>query len=185
MIDTTSVGATTARVVFSSFADVPSPSSYEVRYRVGSSMTDCDFVDQSIRAPQVALDGAGIASVVLPDLKPSTSYAVGVKYDGASPHRSHLAWTTFSTVGARFTQLSGCFIATAAYGSALAPAVDAMRRVRDDLTGRSALFAAAADIYYRSGPAAADVLKKSDTARAVVRRLLGPAAALAEVATGR
>jgi hypothetical protein len=184
-VDPTSIGSTTARIQFSSAANVSQPSSYEVRYRVGQSLTDDDFLHQAVRAPQVVVDSAGMASVVLPDLKPATSYAVGVKYDGPCARRSQLAWTTFATPKAKFTQLSGCFIATAAYGSAMAPDVDALRRVRDDLTRRSALFAVAADLYYRSGPAAADALQKSDTARAVVRRLLGPAAALARVASGR
>jgi len=185
-IDATALSATTARVVFRGADATLSAPSYEVRYRAGSSMTDCDFRDQSIRAPQVTLDGGGTASVVLPDLKPSTVYAVGVRYERleGGPRQSQLAWTTFETPGPRFTQLSGCFIATAAYGSPLAPAVDAMRQVRDDLARRSPLFAAAADIYYRSGPAAAQVLKKSDTARAVVRRLLDPAARLSEVVGG-
>lgn len=184
MIEAAALAATTARVVFNGVTDAMA-ADYEVRYRVGSSMSECNFLEQSIRAPQVSLDTGGMASVVLPDLKPATTYAVGVKYQDTNARRSQLAWTAFATPGMRFTQLSGCFVATAAYGSALAPAVDAMRRVRDDLTRRSALFAAAADVYYRSGPAAADALKRSDTARAVVRRLLGPAVALSEVATGR
>jgi len=70
--------------------------------------------------------------------------------------------------------LSGCFIATAAYGSAMAPDVDAMRRVRDRLRPASTMFAVATDLYYRAGPAAAAVLGRSDTARALVRSLLAP-----------
>ena len=81
-----------------------------------------------------------------------------------------------------FTQLSGCFIATAAYGSALQPQVAAMRQARDALRARSPLFAAVADIYGREGPAAAAVVGTSDTARAAVRAALAPAAALAEAA---
>ena len=48
------------------------------------------------------------------------------------------------------------------------------------------MFAVATDLYYRSGPAAAEVLRRSDTARALVRRLLGPigAASKAAVALG-
>jgi hypothetical protein len=185
-IDPTTLTATTVRVVFTGAPSASQPSDYEVRYSVGKSLTDDDFLHQAISAPQVMLDGGGTSvSVVLPDLKPSTSYAVGVKYQGDCARKSQLAWITFDTTGAKFKQLSGCFIATAAYGSALDPAVDAMRQVRDDLTRRSPLFAAAADLYYRSGPAAAAVLKQSQTARAVVRRLLGPAAALATIAAGR
>jgi hypothetical protein len=161
---------------------------YDVRYRVGATMTADQFLHESIKAPQVAVGPPGTpASVELTDLKPATSYVMGVRYHaleaGACGVDSELAFVSFSTAGAKFKQISGCFIATAAYGSAMQPDVEAMRQVRDRLTSRSGLFAAAADLYYRSGPAAAEVIKQSDTARAVVRRLLGPAAALAEIAT--
>jgi hypothetical protein len=82
----------------------------------------------------------------------------------------------------KFTQLSGCFVATAAWGSAMAPDVAAMRKVRDRLRPQSTMFAVAADLYYRSGPAAAEVLRRSDTARALVRRFLGPIGAASKAA---
>jgi hypothetical protein len=61
--------------------------------------------------------------------------------------------------------------------------VSAMRLVRDRLRSESALFAVAADLYTRTGPAAADVLRRSDLARALARQLIGPlgSAALATV----
>ena len=86
----------------------------------------------------------------------------------------------FQTPGMKFTQLSGCFIATAAYGSAEEHSVAALRRVRDRLRRASTLFATATELYYRSGPAAAEVLRRSDTARALVRRLLRPVGEAAE-----
>ena len=60
--------------------------------------------------------------------------------------------------------------------------VDAMRKVRDRLRPQSTMFAVATDLYYRSGPAAAEVLRRSDTARALVRRLLGPIGAASKAA---
>ena len=42
------------------------------------------------------------------------------------------------------------------------------------------LFATATELYYRSGPAAAEALKRSDTARPLVRRLLRPVSEAAE-----
>jgi hypothetical protein len=80
----------------------------------------------------------------------------------------------------KFTQLSGCFVATAAYGSALEPRVAALRHARDRLAPASPLFAAAVDLYYRSGPAAAAVVGDSDVARSLARRVLAPFAGLAE-----
>ena len=66
-----------------------------------------------------------------------------------------------------------CFIATAAWGSTLEPAVSAMRRARDQLLAEVPLFAVAADLYGRSGPAAAGVLRRSDTARVLARAAAG------------
>jgi hypothetical protein len=62
--------------------------------------------------------------------------------------------------------------------------VAALRAVRDQLRARSALFAAATDLYYRSGPAAAALISRSETARALSRRLISPLAGLAEIAQG-
>ena len=92
-------------------------------------------------------------------------------------------YVRFKTPVMKFTQLSGCFVATAAYGSEMEPEVAALRSARDDLRPRSALFAAAIELYYRSGPAAAAVIGRSDTARALARRLIGPVAELAQAAS--
>jgi hypothetical protein len=80
----------------------------------------------------------------------------------------------------QFTQLSGCFIATAAYGSPMASDVQTLRRVRDGLRARSPLAAAAADVYARSSPPLADALRASEAARAVTRALLAPLVTLAK-----
>jgi len=88
-----------------------------------------------------------------------------------SPH----AVAEMTTSRIHYTQLPpGCFIATAAWGSAMEPTVVAMRRARDRLLAEVPLFAVAADLYGHSGPAAARVLGRSDTARVLVRQLLGP-----------
>jgi hypothetical protein len=79
-----------------------------------------------------------------------------------------------ATTRINFTKLSGCFVATAAFGSPLEPQVEVLRRVRDAMRKESAVFAAATDLYYRSGPPAAALIARSDVARAVVRTLLGP-----------
>ncbi len=95
---------------------------------------------------------------------------------------SDIALTAFVTPAQKFTQLSGCFVATAAYGSEMQPQVAALRSLRDTLRPRSGLVAAAVDLYYRSGPAAAAVIARSETARTLARRLLAPVAELAKVA---
>jgi hypothetical protein len=59
------------------------------------------------------------------------------------------------------------------------PEVGALRTLRDTLRPRSPLFAAATDLYTRSGPAAAAVIVRSEGARVLVRALIGPIVELA------
>jgi hypothetical protein len=48
------------------------------------------------------------------------------------------------------------------------------------------MFAVATDLYYRAGPAAAAVLSRSDTARALVRSVLAPVGTISQlVSLGR
>ncbi len=155
---------------------------YDIRYQTGTNITDEQF-GSAASAPQVMPGSPGsLASVSISNLKPGTDYAVAVRAVDPCGQVSPLATVTFKTPVMKFTQLTGCFVATAAWGSALAPDVDAMRKVRDRLRPASTMFAVATDLYYRSGPAAADVLRRSDTARALVRRLLGPIGAASKAA---
>jgi hypothetical protein len=155
---------------------------YDIRYQAGSTITDEQF-GSAASAPQVMPGTPGsLSSVSISNLKPATQYAVAVRAADPCGQVSPIATLTFKTPAMKFTQLSGCFVATAAWGSALAPEVAAMRKVRDRLRPRSTMFAVATDLYYRSGPAAAEVLRRSDTARALVRRFLGPIGAASKAA---
>jgi hypothetical protein len=155
---------------------------YDIRYLPGPAMTDDQF-GSGVVAPSVTPGSPGFVTTVrITSLKPSTEYTVGVKASDPCQQSSPLATYTFTTPAMKYTQLSGCFVATAAWGSAMAPEVAAMRKVRDRLQPASTMFAVATDLYYRSGPAAAEVLKRSDMARALVRRLLGPVGAASQAA---
>jgi len=113
-------------------------------------------------------------------LKPTTSYYVAVRANDVCAVPGPYVVGTMSTTNINFTKLSGCFVATAAFGTALEPRVQALREVRDELRPRSAAFATAVDLYYQSGPPAAGLIARSDSARALVRTLLGPVVALAQ-----
>ncbi len=161
-----------------------SVSSYEIRYLAtdDTTLTPDEFA-QATRANQVTPGQPGSEGVlVLQNLKPSQHYVVGIRSQGPCSGQSNVAMIDFMTPSQKFTQLSGCFVATAAYGSEMEPQVAALRWLRDSLRPKSGLVAAAVDLYYRSGPAAAAVIARSDTARTLARRLLGPAAELAEAA---
>ena len=89
-----------------------------------------------------------------------------------SAGRAPPTFQVFSTPAIPFSKLSGCFIATAAFGSDLAPEVATLRRLRDLATSRSALASAAVDLYYRSSPPLAATLAHSPVGRALVRTAL-------------
>lgn len=78
--------------------------------------------------------------------------------------------------------LDGCFIATAAYGSSLAPQVDVLRMFRERYLrphwfGRSFI-----RVYETWSPPLADVIRSSDALRLMVRVMLWPMVALTWIA---
>jgi hypothetical protein len=131
--------------------------------------------------PTTGAAGSGV-DADFGQLLPLTQYWVAVRAVNICAVAGPYAVSHFTTTRINFTKLSGCFVATAAYGSPLEPQVESLRRVRDGLRSRSPLFAAATDLYYRSGPAAAAVIARSDAARAVVRMLLAPVVKVAQAA---
>jgi uncharacterized repeat protein (TIGR01451 family) len=67
---------------------------------------------------------------------------------------------------------SGCFIATAAYGSALHPHVASLRGFRDEVLLQTAPGRAMVDLYYRYSPPAAQYIAARPALRAAVRGVL-------------
>lgn len=68
----------------------------------------------------------------------------------------------------------GCFIATAAYGSALDPHVDALRRFRDRYLMTNSLGRNFVAFYYRYSPPLADYIAQRPWARTTARVVLTP-----------
>lgn len=69
---------------------------------------------------------------------------------------------------------SGCFIATAAYGSAMAEEVMTLRRFRDDYLLKSGVGREFVRLYYRYSPGVADYIRERDSLRAAARAGLWP-----------
>jgi hypothetical protein len=136
----------------------------------------------ALMIPTDAAAGTGI-DVDFGGMGPLTHYFVAIRAVDTCNVAGRYAVAELTTTRINFTQLSGCFVATAAYGTALQPEVQALRTVRDALYPRSPLFAVATDLYYRSGPAAAAVIARSRLARAMTRTLLRPVVQLAHSAS--
>jgi hypothetical protein len=165
---------------------------YDVRYSTSPILPDDpdSFIQglpglaatAQLEALMIPVGGApgGRVSVDFGGLTASTHYWVAVRAVDACNRPGPHAVAELTTTKVDYTQLSGCFVATAAWGSTLEPQVAALRGVRDRLEPASALFAVAADLYYRASPAAAHALRRSEPARALVRHFLGPLGAAAE-----
>jgi hypothetical protein len=176
-------GPTTAEVTFRHTGDQGRPvQSYDIRRRLGDAISEENFLEGVPVAHVDPSEPGSNTKFVIDSLKPLTSYVVGVRARGRCGSQSPLVQVPFTTTDLQFKMLTGCFIATAAYGSALAPAVTALRRLRDRTTAGSALGTAAADLYERSSPPLAAVLADSEAGRALVRAVLAPALELVRAA---
>jgi hypothetical protein len=176
--------ATSAVIRFRHAGDNGAPVvDYDIRLHHGHVATEENFIE-GVPLSRVEPGAPGtMATFTVRELKPNSEYVVAVRSVGRCGTVSNMVQVPLTTKDQQFTMLSGCFVATAAYGSSLAPAVNAMRAVRDRARTGSAVAAAVTDLYERSSPPLADLLRQSDGLRAVVRTLLGPAAKLATTAT--
>ena len=148
---------------------------YDVRVRVGSSITEDNFA-QSMPVTTTAkpVMPGELQTITVSNLLPETPYHVGVKaYDNCF-NRGPLVASKFTTLYRQSPEVPWCFVATAAYGSVMANDVAMLRRFRDGVLERTVLGELAVETYYTFGPAVAGVIGESDVLRASVRAFLTP-----------
>jgi uncharacterized delta-60 repeat protein len=110
--------------------------------------------------------GLGSFSSKLKDLKPGTffyvrAYAIS---NGSIYYGNQVGFRTGDS----------CFVATAAFGSIFAPAVQTLRDFRDQFLSGNAAARALVDFYYQVSPSIADVISQHSALRFAVRMLLLP-----------
>lgn len=148
---------------------------YEMKYeRYNQAQLDETNLDGWIPAPSPAVGPPGtITTVTLRGLAPQSGYAVALRARGVC------GWSTpgfirFYVGPTKYAKLSGCVIATAAYGSNLHPDVTFLRRERDWAVAHWGIAKLGALLYAESAPPLAALIGRSDTTRAAVRSVLRP-----------
>jgi len=151
---------------------------YELRYTPVTAsflqaVDDSTFLHWT-PAPPPAVDAPGtVTTVTLPVLSPASAYAISLRARGTCGW-SAPTFSRVTTAPAVYKKLSGCVVATAAYGSPLHPDVALLRRERDWAAARSGAVRLAALIYRDTAPPLAALIARSETAREVTRAVLRP-----------
>jgi hypothetical protein len=118
-------------------------------------------------------------TVQLTGLKGETLYYIGVRTLNPCGEPSLAQFATATTGKQKFVTLSGCFIATAAYGTDMEPDVELLRKFRDRALLKSPLGQLAVAVYYAHSPPLARAISTNEELRSLARRALRPAVALA------
>ncbi len=188
-ISARATGSTVASVKFSAPGDdgmMGSVSGYDIRILANDELTADNFVNAT---PVSAIVSPGSGSTCgnggfpaagtdesfeLTGLMPVTDYWVGVRAFDKCHNYGPLAIAHFSTPEPQGGEVGWCFVATAAYGTAMANDVDMLRRFRDVLLEKTVVGELAVETYYTFGPSLAGVVGESDMLREAARDLLRP-----------
>jgi hypothetical protein len=119
----------------------------------------------------------GTYTLLLTGLSSSTTYdfKAQLRYGGTVIEGATLQFSTSSGGG-------GCFIATAAYGTAMAAEIQVLREFRDDYLLTNAAGRAFVDFYYRVSPPIAEFIAEHPSLKPIVRAGLAPVIAMSTVA---
>jgi len=155
--------------------DVGVASRYDIRVMANQDITEDNFDSAFPVLATVTPVGPGEpAEVSVSGLLPETEYSIGVRAYDDCRNPSPLVVTRLTTADREVGTVDACFIATAAYGSAMAGDVAALRSFRDSALASSALGELAIETYYTFGPAMAGVIGESDVLRATARAAIAP-----------
>jgi hypothetical protein len=132
--------------------------------------------------------GTSSSAGPLPVIRVDVSSSVTVAYFDANPRGTRTASAVWKKVfpfeDTWIIDDFSCFIATAAYGSALSPEVRVFRRFRDEFLLRSRAGRVIVACYYRVSPPLAAVIADHPVLRSAARCVLAPVSGVAGFAVG-
>lgn len=110
------------------------------------------------------------------------TYQIGVTYQDKCGNTSALVAAPITTVAQKFQQVEGfCFLATAAYGAAWVPQVQALRWFRDAALKSNPLGRDLVRFYYTYSPPLARIVHHQPVLRGMVRVVVQPLADMARL----
>lgn len=172
------VGATEMLVSFVAPSDEESlgpVAGYDLRLMVGEEIT-LDNWDQAtpIGVVVTPAEPGTVQSFTIDGLQPRTNYHLGLRAYDDCGNLGDIAAVHALTPQREPGRVDACFVATAAYGSMLATEVTMLRAFRDQVLRKTAVGELLVEGYYTFGPALAQLIAPSDTARRAVRAGLTP-----------
>ena len=134
----------------------------------------------TLREDGTPLRAGDVIDIDVGGLQRETHYWIGVRVFDECNAGSAVGVGELDTTTIRFTTVSPCFVATAAYGSALEPRIGVLRRFRDRHLRPHAPGRALVSLYESVGPTLAGWVEGDEGLRGVVQSALGEVVSLIE-----
>ena len=139
---------------------------------IGEIIIPLDLIDGEFT---ILLDGEEISANVN---KTGRSSVVSIEFDGKGKHTLDIIATKYLGVELEKSNSGGCLIATATFGSELAPQVQQLRELRDNTVlqteSGTSFMTEFNQFYYSFSPAIADYERENPTFKEAVKLILTP-----------
>ena len=152
---------------------IGSVAGYEVRFLVGETISDSNFVDGTPVATGITPREPGaVQSFVLDGLTASTNYSIGVRAFDECLNYGPVIPLQVATSASNGGEVDACFIATAAYGTMMVAEVQVLRDFRDRFLRKTVPGEVLVESYYTFGPGLARLIAPSPVLRRAARTAL-------------